>query len=313
MLVAELAAEAVTTWQKRRVETFIKEIEAHIEWRYQQLQLEFAFDDFARTIAQDMQYGLQVALGYDAIYLPKDHYFASLTDEVIIYGAPSSDWWRGQSQQLALRFGQQVRQGLSNSETNQQIINRIVGKGGEPGIMEAARHNAAALVQTSVQAVANDARRNTFQANSDVISGIQQVSTLDSHTSLVCISYSGEKWDLDYKPLGPKKLPYNNGCPRHFNCRSVEVPITKSFKELGLKLKDPAFTTRASDEGQIEADISFDKFLKRKGKAYQDGMLGKGRADLWRKGKITLKDLVDANGRPLTLAELQAAIAAKRR
>jgi hypothetical protein len=188
-----------------------------------------------------------------------------------------------------------------------------VGKDGQPGIMETARRNAATLVQTSVQAVANDARRNTFQANTDVISGIQQVSTLDSHTSITCISYSGEKWDLEYKPLGPKKLPYNNGCPRHMNCRSLEVPITKSFKELGLKLKDPAFTTRASDEGQIDADISFDKFLKRKGKAYQDGMLGKGRADLWRAKKITLKDLVDANGRPLTLAELQAAIAAKRR
>jgi hypothetical protein len=312
-LVGKLAAEAVTTRQKRRVETFIKEINEHIEWRYQQLQLEFAFEDFARAIATDMQYGLQVALGYDAIYLPKDHYFASLTTDVMIYGAPSADWWRGQSQDLAFRFGQQVRQGLSNSETNQQIINRIVGKDGQPGIMETARRNAATLVQTSVQAVANDARRNTFQANTDVISGIQQVSTLDSHTSITCISYSGEKWDLEYKPLGPKKLPYNNGCPRHMNCRSLEVPITKSFKELGLKLKDPAFTTRASDEGQIDADISFDKFLKRKGKAYQDGMLGKGRADLWRAKKITLKDLVDANGRPLTLAELQAAIAAKRR
>ncbi len=97
------------------------------------------------------------------------------------------------------------------------------------------------------------------------------------------------------------------------NCRSIEIPLTKTFKELGLKTKEVEFTTRASDEGQISAKTTFNNFLVRKGKAYQDEMLGKGRADMWRAGKITLKDLVDGNGRPLTLAELKAAIDAKRR
>lgn len=312
-LVSRLSEEAVTERQKRRVETFIVETATLIENRYTQLQIEFAFDELARTIAVDMQYGLQVALGWDAIYLPTNDYFASLAGDVMLWGAPSADWWRGQAQDLAFKFGQQVRQGLSNGETNQQIINRIVGKAGEPGIMETARRNAASLVQTSVQTVANDARRNTFKRNSDVISGIQQVSTLDNHTSRVCIAYSEAKWDLDYKPIGKNKLPYNGGCPRHFNCRSVEVPITKSFKELGINLKDPSFTTRASDEGQIDADITFDSFLKRKSKAYQDKLLGVGRAELWRAKKITLKDLVDGHGRELTLAELQALFDAKRR
>lgn len=315
-LVAALAVEAVTKRQKRRVETFIKQTGRLIERHYEQMQLAFAFDELARIVAIDMQYGLQVALGWDAIYLPKDHYFASLQSDVMIFGAPSADWWRGQSQDLQFKFAQQVRQGLSNAETNQQIISRIVGKNGEPGIMETARRNAAALVQTSVQTVANDARRETFKANSDVILGLQQVSTLDSHTSLICISYSGAQWDLDFKPIGPKKTrkPYNGGVPRHFNCRSVEVPITKTFAQLGMKnVPEPTFTTRASDEGPIDAKTDFKSFLERKSKSYQDEMLGKGRADLWRAGKITLRDLVDGNGRPLTLAELQELVRRKRR
>lgn len=311
-LIGKLAAEAVTTRQARRVETFFKETNRLIERHYTKLQLQFNYPELAKLVALDMQYGLQIALGWEAIYLPTNPYFASLASDVMILGAPSADWWRGQSADLQFKFAQQVRQGLANAETNQQIISRIVGKNGQPGIMETARRSAAALVQTSVQTVANDARRNTFKANSDVINGLQQVSTLDSHTSLICISYSGCKWDLDFKPIGKIKKPYNGGVPRHFNCRSVEVPITKTFKELGLNIPEPKPTTRASDEGQIDAKTDFKSFLERKGKAYQDNMLGKGRADLWRAGKITLKDLVDASGRPLTLVELEALIKRKK-
>lgn len=314
-LVAALAVEAVTTRQKRRVETFIKQIDKLIAKRYIQVQEAIEYSDIAQAVAIDIQYGLQTALGIDALYIPKPHYFASLESDVMLLGAPTADWWRGQSQDLQFKFAQQLRQGLTEGETNQQIISRIVGKNGQPGIMDTARRNAAALVQTSVQAVANDARRNTFKANNDVIKGLKQVSTLDSHTSLVCISYSECEWDLEFKPIGPKakRKPYNGGTPRHINCRSVEVPITKTFKELGLNIKEASAGTRASDEGQIDANTTFKSFLERKGKAYQDEMLGKGRADLWRAGKITLKDLVDGNGRPLTLAELQALIKRKRR
>lgn len=315
-LVGKLAEEAVTTRQKRRVETFLGNVGKIIDRHYQKLQLNFDFSGLGQTVAEDMQAGLQTVLGYEAIYLPTKDYFTSLKSNVMIFGAPSRDWWKGQSEDLKFKFGQQVRQGLANGETNQQIISRIVGKNGQPGIMETARRNAAALVQTSVQAVANDARRSTYKANSDVIKGIKQVSTLDGHTSLICISYSECEWDLDFKPIGPitKRKPHNGGTPRHFNCRSVEVPITKTFKELGLKnVPEPASSTRASSDGQIDADTTFKGFLDRKGKAYQDKMLGPGRADLWRAGKITLKDLVDGNGRPLSLAEFQKLVRSKRR
>lgn len=314
-LVGKLAEEQVTTRQKRRVETFFDLVDKVIDRHYRQLQLEFDFLGISTTVAEDMQAGLRIVLGYEGIRLPTDDYFAAIRGNVMIEGAPSQDWWRGQSQDLQFRFAAQVRQGLANAETNQQIISRIVGKSGQPGIMETARRNAAALVQTSVQTVANDARRATFKANSDVIKGIRQVSTLDGHTSLTCIAYSECEWDLDFKPIGPKskQKPYNGGTPRHFNCRSVEVPITKTFKELGLNIPEPKQTTRASDEGQIDAKTSFKQFLERKGKAYQDEMLGKGRADLWRAGKITLRDLVDGNGRPLTLSELKERVAHKRR
>lgn len=247
---------------------------------------------------------LQIALALDAVDLPRQAYFASVEKSVLITGSPAADYWRGQSVDTTRRFAAAVRTGLSNSETNSQIIARVVGKSGEPGVIDVSRSHAATLVQTSVQAVANDARRTTFESNDDVVKGFKQVSTLDSHTSIVCVSYSGASWTLDKKPID-KSPPWNGGCPRHFNCRSVEVPLLKSFRDLGLDIDDFETSQRASSAGPVDAKTTFDDFLKRQGVKYQDEVLGVGRAELWRKGKLTLRDLVSGQGRPLSLEELQ--------
>ena len=63
--------------------------------------------------------------------------------------------------------------------------------------------------------------------------------------------------------------------------------------------------TRASMDGSVAQDLTFDQFLKNKPPAFADEMLGKGRADLWRSGKITLSQLLDQRGNPLTLTQLE--------
>jgi hypothetical protein len=143
-----------------------------------------------------------------------------------------------------------------------------------------------------------------FKENEEIYKGYRQISTLDTLTSVICISYSGAEWDLNLKPINGAPA-YNGGCPRHPNCRSVVVAITKTFRELGVNIDEIKKTTRASDEGQIAASTTFDQFLARKSQKQQDEMLGKGKAQLWRDGKITLRDLLDQSGRPLTLEELK--------
>lgn len=271
---------------------------------YEEISSVIEFPDIALYVARSTKVALKVALGIDGRKLPSRAYLKSVKSNVMIEGAPSSAWWQAQSNDTQFKFAQQVRMGLIAGETNQQIIARIVGKSGVPGVMDTVRRNAAALVQTSVQAVANDSRRQTFKANDDIVKGITQVSTLDSHTSNVCVAYSGCQWDLDFKPIGAKRLPFKGGTPRHFSCRSLEIAITKTFAEMGLDVPEPKPTTRASDEGQISADTTFDGFLKRKTKEYQDEMLGEGKAKLWRESKITLRDLVNGEGRERTLKEL---------
>jgi hypothetical protein len=57
-------------------------------------------------------------------------------------------------------------------------------------------------------------------------------------------------------------------------------------------------------DGQVPEDITFKDFLEKKSKAFQDEVLGKGKAQLWREGKITLQQLLDQSGNPIPLKEL---------
>ena len=303
-LISELAQPLLTDAKKSEIKAVLANAEDIISDYYADIESKLNAGKVAETVASASRNSLTVALGLEAASMPTQAYFKSVASDVLIQGSPAKEWWKAQARDTAFKFSAAVRQGLINNETNQQIIGRIVGTRAVPGVMDIARKHAASLVQTSVQAVANDARLATFRQNSDVVSAIMQVSTLDSHTSDICMAYSGATWDLDGNPLNGSP-DFNGGPPRHFNCRSVLVPITKSFRELGIDIDEPRATTRASDEGQVKADMSFDTFLKRKGEDFQNEMLGEGRADLWRDGKITLRDLVSGQGRPLTLEELQ--------
>jgi len=256
--------------------------------------------------------------------LPTEAYFRTLVKNTLIEGAPSADWWRGQDQALQTKFANAVRQGLAASETNAQIITRIRGTAAGfkmvegkrvydyvGGVMPVARNHAAALVQTSVTTVASAARMETYRQNDDLVTGYRQVSTLDSHTSHACVAYSGKTWGKDLEPIG-HSLPFVSpkgaatGCPRHFNCRSLMVPTTKTYKELGIDAPEFRASTKAATGGPVSSALTFDDFLKRKGDKFTDELLGRGRADLWRAGTITLGQLLDQSGRPLTLAQLRA-------
>jgi hypothetical protein len=247
-------------------------------------------------------------IGLDAS-LPSEAALKALVNGSLIEGHVTADWWAAQGNSLKFKYSGQVRQGIAQGETLSQIVRRVFGSKrlGTSGIgfpADTLRRNAFTLVHNSVMQIANDSRIATFKANDDIVKGMRQLSTLDSHTSLVCITYSGAGWNLEGVPIGGNTLPFNFGCPRHWGCRSLIVPITLSYRELGIDVDKPK-GTRASDLGQIPSDTTFDGFLKRHDATYVDDLLGPGRAKLWRDGKITLSDLLGQTGRPLTLEQLK--------
>lgn len=276
--------------------------------------------------AIDETAGIEIAeraLNYDEL--------KKLTDDTLIHGAKSADWWDRQGDDLQKWFGDQMRQGVLRGETLEQLTGRVRGtqaKAFTDGVMPATKRQAEALVRTSVQAVANATRDEFYRANADIVNAIQWVSTLDSRTTHICMALSGKLWTTEgHKPIG-HSLPYP-GPTAHWNCRSTQVAVLKSWEEL-TKHQDQAAldeefrkqlaaqgfseeeiakikrNTRASMDGQVAKDISFDEWLKSKPPEFQDQMLGKGKGRLFRDGKITLTDLVDQRLRPLTIDELEA-------
>ena len=236
---------------------------------------------------------------------------ASIASGIVIEGATLLEWTRRNSRQTQQAVMDQVRLSLEAGESTIQATTRITGgvvAGVEvPGVMSTSRRNAEALVRTAMAEVVNKAALQSFQEMNDVVKAIQQISTLDSRTSDICIAYSGQVWDVNtLEPVDPSTLPFNGGPPRHFNCRSRLVPVMKSLEELGIDGTEVPLAARASMDGQVPGDITFDGFLKRKSKTFQDNLLGPGRARLWRSGKITLSQLVDFRGNPLTLDQLEA-------
>lgn len=298
-LTTKIAAGALTEYSKAAADYLLASSKAVVEKYYADLgqQVETALNELTAVQASVVRSAL-ADVGYGAALAPQTQFATALTD-MLIQGAPSSEWWSRQAGDTAFKFSNVVRQGIVQGKTNGEIIKEV------RGVVDVSRANAAALVQTSVQTVANASLVETFKQNADVIQGMMQLSTLDSHTTDICMAYSGAEWDLDEEPINDTTLPFNGGPPRHWNCRSVLVPITKSFSELGLDAKEMKATERASTDGPVPANTSFNSFLERKGKAFQDEMLGKGRAELWRKGTITLPQLLDQKGNPLSLAELK--------
>jgi hypothetical protein len=95
--------------------------------------------------------------------------------------------------------------------------------------------------------------------------------------------------------------------PLHWNCRCTVIVETKTYAELGApELDEPLEGKRASSAGPVSDKTDFAAFLKRQPDSFVEDVLGKKRAEMYLNGKIGLDDLINGNGRMLTLAELNA-------
>lgn len=237
----------------------------------------------------------------------------SIARGVLVQGSPVSEWWADQAGQTLRTFTREMRMGIAAGETNAQLVRRIRGgtENGQPvrGFMQISRNHAESLVRSATQAVAAEAKQAVYVANADILKGVAWAATLDARTTVECAARDGLLYDaVTHEPIG-HDLPWGGGPGNlHWGCRSTSYPVTKSFRELGLDIDDVPAGTRASLDGQVPAGTTFEDWLSRQSKTRQDEALGPGRAELFREGRITLRDLLDQNGRELTLEELRARI-----
>lgn len=342
-LITKLERIAPDTLTGRRLAALLRQAEESIAaayddiWEYQELGLKrIAAAEGRFTIAT-----VNAAIGVPVISVViPEKLLEAVVDGDTIFGHSAKLWWKTQAEDYRFRFAGAMRQGLLQGESIDQMARRIRGTKAKEfadgiapgsGVAPIKRREAEALVRSAAISTSNEARLRTMDQISDVTNAIQWVSTLDSRTTDICRALSGLKWSVpDYKPIGHNKV--FPGPTAHWNCRSTQVPVTKSWAELTGK-KIPSFDnksiearmrqilkaqglndeeiskaqarTRASMGGPISQDVTMDKWMEGKSDAFLDETLGKGRAKLFREGKITMADLTDQSNRPLTLEELR--------
>lgn len=193
----------------------------------------------------------------------------------------------------AKRVSGAIRQGFYEGATTSKILQAVRGtkaNGYRDGILAISNRNAEAVVRTAVQHVASTARQATWSANSDIVKGVQWVSTLDSRTTQVCRSLDGRVFPVD---SGPRP-------PIHVRCRSTTVA------DLGFSRKN---AIRASKDGAVPANLSYYEWLKQQPAGFQDQAIGKTRGALLRKGGLSAERFAELNlgknFQPLTLAQMR--------
>ncbi|EET78801.1 phage Mu protein F-like protein [Campylobacter showae] len=214
-------------------------------------------------------------------------------------GATVRAWNNGLNADQKKRLERELKIGVSLGETTPMLAQRIAQ------VLEKNKRDATAIALTGAGAIVSEIRQAFFEANDDVIKCYKYQATLDTRTSELCRAYDGLIWDKDYKPIGhnfPFRKPRVN---THFNCRSTIIPVTKSWDELGIEGMDEASgRTRSSMNGYVPQDMTFNDWLKTQSPETIEKTLGKGRAELFMQGKITMRDLITQQGRVLDLGEL---------
>lgn len=220
------------------------------------------------------------------------------------------DWAANLEQSRLGMIRNAVRAGYVEGQTTAEIIQKVRGTRAlkyADGLLNKPRHELAAVVQTALSHTAQTARAVMTDANADLIKATRWVSTLDTRTSPQCRIRDGLTYTPDtHKPIG-HSVPWGDGPGRlHFNCRSVSVPVLKSWRELGIPIDDMAPGTRASMDGQVPADLTYAEWFGKQSTARQEDILGPARYALMQKGKVSLDSFYNDRGRWLSLAELAA-------
>jgi len=196
-----------------------------------------------------------------------------------------------------------IRRGYFEGQTTDDIVRTLIGTkaaGYRDGLIEESRRHARMVAHTAVQHVAHVARVEGMKANADILEGYRWISALDSRTSEVCQSLDRMTFKLGEGPLPPA----------HPNCRSTIVPITKTFRELGLDVPELPEGTRASVDGQVPASLTYFEWLKQQPASFVEEALGPTRAKLFADGGLSAEAFaklqLGRNFEPLTLEEMRA-------
>jgi len=186
-----------------------------------------------------------------------------------------------------------IRSGVILGDTREQITTALIRIG------DLQKQQAATLTRTITNHVSTESRSLFMKENEDVLDGYEWVATLDGRTSLVCASRDGTVYPFGDDPITSPKPP------AHFSCRSTIVPKVKPEFDLTGGRVGERPSIGADGVEVVRGSTDYQSWLTRQPKAFQVEVLGKDRAELFRKGNLTLTNFVDRAGETISLIRLR--------
>lgn len=270
---------------------------------------------------------------------PQPSTIRALIDSKPFHGKLLKEWFEQLRQSDQARLIQAVQLGIVQGESTDDIVRRIVGTKAHKftdGILSITRREATTITRTAINHISNAAREQVWQEpeNAEIISVLIWNSVLDGRTSAICRARDGHAAPTTttgtIPPGLPKLEPPGARPPAHLNCRSVMVAYIDGVALVGNRPTITDVRTRKTREidfrieakrqgrpiqeirrewarnniGSVPANVTYQEFLMRQSDTFQDQVLGKAQAKLFRSGKIRLDQFVDRAGNELTLEEL---------
>ena len=234
-----------------------------------------------------------------------------------------------------------VRSGFSQGKTINEIVKELIGTAKNnytDGAIQRSRSSAVNMARTIANSVANNAKQAFYEANADIIIGVEILATLDGRTCPVCAALDRKR----YKTKEQHPTP-----PIHHQCRCVLLPVTelsdmveeqrpmaksdfmadaeriykekypqKDFAELAPSTRKKyyyeamrAYEARTGESAytQVAGAVNFrDYFNNHMTEQQRKDWLGKERYNIWKRGNLKLDKFIPPYpNKKLTVKELK--------
>lgn len=295
-----------------------------------QAQLTALATNEANSAAVIIESSIPAALSLD---LPPVQQLNSIVNSQPFQGRTLRGWMEATERADVQKLLNYTKVGITQGRTPTEVARGIIGSRSASytdGVARKAFRDTESVILTLTNGVQNEAKQALYESNADIITQELFVATLDARTTIICASEDGKTYKRGTGPVPPL----------HFRCRSLRVPYinpnnlrnrgfdSSTEKELlqeysqkanisrttsrsdlprGHKSKFDDFARRRRGElvGQVPARVTYNEWLKDQTKDFQDQVLGKTRAEMFRNGDVTLDKFVARDNDVLTLDELR--------
>jgi SPP1 gp7 family putative phage head morphogenesis protein len=308
---AAVRRKALLQAQKAEIERILSEVYTEVGKSIK----DAAEDVFAATGASTAN-ALSASIGVDLTFTKLDRRIVNAWFEMSqVDGLLVNDWLKKLETRAVDRIVSAGRQSMVEGlggRAAAQLMRQQGIQGSTPGLF--------GLARTWLQSAAHYSKeRVVTEQFSDLIRGWRYLATLDNRTCPICGPDDGKFYELDdQRPT----------LPRHWQCRCVYIPVTKTWEQLGIDAPELDRPERAAVKwdgrtvnhrdgststkfkvGSVErvaGGTTYNQWLKSQLDSDPDfvrSILGKTRFELFQAGKLELRNM-SAHGRIKRLSEL---------